>query len=216
MRERSFKYLDAQQESQQISIFFKSKFHNEGGVCEKSYFEVFFWQWSHLSFQKISTFTDPPLHIFCLYPQDFWQISDADIFHWIFAQKCVLTQKNTRNFLSDWYSFWKRVLFPWTTFSGRGQNMVRTKFRCLSQKSDFYHWTPSSTALGETVHFPRWERFSDFWCPSYGHFRKKKKKLVDASKSILPPHCTMGLSPLKSCIKEFWLNAFLDPHFPSL
>ena len=32
MRERSFKYLDAQQVSQQISIFFKSKFHNEGGV----------------------------------------------------------------------------------------------------------------------------------------------------------------------------------------
>ena len=60
MRERSFKYLDAQQESQQISVFFKSKFHNEGGVCEKSYFEVFFWQWSHLSFPKISTFTDPP------------------------------------------------------------------------------------------------------------------------------------------------------------
>ena len=28
--------------------------------------------------------------------------------------------------------------------------------------------------------------------------------------------CTMGLSPLKSCIKEFWLNAFLDPHFPSV
>ena len=83
MRGRSFKYLDAQQVSQQISIFFKSKFHNEGGVCEKSYFEVFFWQWSHLSFPKISTFTDPPLHIFCLYPQDFWQISDANIFHWI-------------------------------------------------------------------------------------------------------------------------------------
>ena len=64
MRERSFKYLGAQQVSQQISIFFKSKFHNEGGVCEKSYFEVFFWQWSHFSFPKISTFTDPPFTFF--------------------------------------------------------------------------------------------------------------------------------------------------------
>ena len=32
IRERSFKYLDAEQVIQQISIFFKSKFHNEGGV----------------------------------------------------------------------------------------------------------------------------------------------------------------------------------------
>ena len=64
IRERSFKYLDAQQVSQQISIFFKSKFHNEGGIFQKSYFDVFFWQWSHLSFPKISTFTDPPFTFF--------------------------------------------------------------------------------------------------------------------------------------------------------
>ena len=83
--EKNFKYLKAQQEGQQISIFFKSKFHNEGGVCEKSYFEVFFYQWSHLSFPKISTFTDPPLHVFCPYLQYFWQISDVNIFHWIFG-----------------------------------------------------------------------------------------------------------------------------------
>ena len=70
-RERSFKYLDAQQESQQISVFFKTKFHNEGGVCEKSYFEVFFWQWSHLSFPKISTFTDPPFTFFAYIPKIF-------------------------------------------------------------------------------------------------------------------------------------------------
>ena len=54
-------------------------------VCEKSYFEFFSWQWSHLSIPKISTFTEPPLHMFCPYLQDFWQISDADIFHWIFG-----------------------------------------------------------------------------------------------------------------------------------
>ena len=71
IKERSFKYLDAQQVSQQISVFFKSKFHNEGGVCEKSYFEVFFWQWSHLSFPKISTFTDPPFTFFAYIPKIF-------------------------------------------------------------------------------------------------------------------------------------------------
>ena len=71
MRGRSFKYLDAQQVSQQISIFFKSKFHNEWGVCEKSYFDVFFWQWSHLSFPKISTLTDPPVTCFAYIPKIF-------------------------------------------------------------------------------------------------------------------------------------------------
>ena len=71
MRERSFKYLGAQQVSQQISIFFKSKFHNEWGVCQKSYFDVFFWQWSHLSFPKISTFTDPPFTFFAYIPKIF-------------------------------------------------------------------------------------------------------------------------------------------------
>ena len=62
--EKNFKYLGAQQVSQQISIFFKSKFHNELGVCEKSYFDVFFWQLSHSSFPKNSTFTDPPFTFF--------------------------------------------------------------------------------------------------------------------------------------------------------
>jgi len=71
MRERSFKYLGAQQVSQQISIFFKSKFHNEWGVCEKSYFDVFFWQWSHLSFPKISTLTDPTFTFFAYIPKIF-------------------------------------------------------------------------------------------------------------------------------------------------
>ena len=67
----NFKYLKAQQVSQQISIFFKSKFHNEWGVCQKSYFDVFFWQWSHLSFPKISTFTDPPFTFFAYIPKIF-------------------------------------------------------------------------------------------------------------------------------------------------
>ena len=61
---KNFKYLDAQQVGQQISLFFKSEFHNEGGDWEKSYVEVFFWQWSHLSLPKISTFSDPSSRIF--------------------------------------------------------------------------------------------------------------------------------------------------------
>ena len=48
----------------QIFEYFRSHFHNEGGDCEKSYLEVFFWQWSHLSLPKISTFTDPPFTFF--------------------------------------------------------------------------------------------------------------------------------------------------------
>ena len=85
MRERSFKYLGAQQVSQQISIFFKSKFHNEWGVCQKSYFDVFFLAMIPFVIPENFNLNRPPIHIFCLYPQDFWQISDADIFHWIFG-----------------------------------------------------------------------------------------------------------------------------------
>ena len=62
--EKNFKYLKARQVSQQIYIFFKSKFQNEGGDCQKSYFEVFFWQGSHMSPPKISTLADPPFTFF--------------------------------------------------------------------------------------------------------------------------------------------------------
>ena len=83
IRERSFKYLDAQQVSQQISIFFKSKFHNEWGVCQKVILMFFL---AMIPFVIPKNFNlNRPIHIFCLYPQDFWQISDADIFHWIFG-----------------------------------------------------------------------------------------------------------------------------------
>ena len=29
-------------------------------------------------------------------------------------------------------------------------------------------------------------------------------------------HCTMGLSPLKRCIKEFWQNVSFSSHFPAV
>ena len=40
---------------------------------------------------------------------DVFTFSRKESFFW---QKCILSQKNTRNFLRDWYLFWKRVLFP--------------------------------------------------------------------------------------------------------
>ena len=68
---RSFKYLDAQQVSQQIYIFFKSKFHNEWGVCQKSYFDVFFLAMIPFVIPKISTLTDPPFTFFAYIPKIF-------------------------------------------------------------------------------------------------------------------------------------------------
>ena len=48
-----------------------------------------------------------------------------------------------------------------------------------AKKSNFCHTTPilvngPFVALGETVHLPPWERFSDFPFKSYSRFRKKK------------------------------------------
>ena len=63
IREKIFNYFDAQKVIQQISIFFKSQFHI-GADCQKSYLEVFFCQWSHLSLPKISTLTPPPFVLF--------------------------------------------------------------------------------------------------------------------------------------------------------
>ena len=67
-----------------IGLFFKSKFHNEGSDWQKSYFEVFL-AGIPLVTPKNFNLGRPPLHVFCPYLQDFWQISDADIFHWIFG-----------------------------------------------------------------------------------------------------------------------------------
>ena len=70
------------------------------------------------------------------------------VFFWL---KMPFNPKNTQNFLRDWYLFGKRQLFLWTTFSGRGQNMVsikkwtlffRPEISFLAQRSDFCHTTP--------------------------------------------------------------------------
>ena len=60
-------------------------FHNEWGVCQKKLFWCFFLAMIPFVIPKNFNLNRPPIHIFCLYPQDFWQISDADIFHWIFG-----------------------------------------------------------------------------------------------------------------------------------
>ena len=45
-----------------------------------------------------------------------------------FCQKWVLTKKDTQKFLKRLIFIWKKAtFFLWTTFSGRGQNMVRVK-----------------------------------------------------------------------------------------
>ena len=54
------------------------------------------------------------------------------------------------------------------------------KSRFWAKKSDFCHMTPilvsgRFVALGEAVHFPPWERFSDFPFQSYSSFRKKTR-----------------------------------------
>ena len=118
-------------------------------------------------------------------------------FGW-FWLKMHFNPKNTQNFLRDWYLFGKRDFFLWTTFSGRGQNMVRVKkwaffFWFLAEKSDICHTTPMVdgpfVALGETVHFPPLERFSDFRFPSYSRFCKKKTWLTRQKVFPLPTHC---------------------------
>ena len=103
--EKNFKYLKAQQVSQQISIFFKSKFHNEGGDCQKNYFEVFFSQGSHMSPPKISTLTDPPFTFLPISPRfltnircqyfslNIWVVYDQSELDWcIFDQNWAKTR----------------------------------------------------------------------------------------------------------------------------
>ena len=57
--------------------------------------------------------------------------------------------------------------------------------RQLFSLNDFFRSWPilvnsPFVALGETVYFPPWDRFFDFFSPSYDRFRKEKT--VDASK----------------------------------
>ena len=101
----------------------------------------------------------------------------------------------------------KGNFFLRTTFSGRGQNMVRVqkwmffwgpKSWFLAKKSNFCHTTPildngPFVALGETVHFLPWELFFDFAFLSYSCFRKKKPvngwRVKKSSPSPLWGHC---------------------------
>ena len=119
----------------------------------------------------------------------------------VFGLKIGFTPKNHPKWHFPPWLFGQRHFFFWTTYSGRGQNMVRgkkwvpffgSKFWFLAQKSNFCHTTPILVddpflALAMTVNFPPWERFFDFPFQSYSCFRKKN--LADGSKSLPPSHC---------------------------
>ena len=68
IRDRGFKDLDAQQASQQMS-----------------YFYTITWYILHIFTELNFQICNYAQKHFCPYLQDFWQISDADIFHWIFG-----------------------------------------------------------------------------------------------------------------------------------
>ena len=91
-------------------------------------------------------------------------------------------------------TFFFEQLFPGvarTWLGSRSVFFLGPKSLFLVQKSNFCHTTilvnGPFVALGVTVHFPPWERFSDFPFPSYSRFHKKNP--VDPSKSLPPPHC---------------------------
>ena len=69
IREKIFKYFDAQKVIQQISIFFKSIFHI-GADCQKGYFEFFFLSMISFVTPKNFNFDRPPLRVVCPF-QDF-------------------------------------------------------------------------------------------------------------------------------------------------
>ena len=63
-----------------------------------------------------------------------------------FWQKMGFNPKITQNFLRDWYYLGKGNFFFWTTFSGRGQNMVRIK------KLIFF-FEPKISVIGQNIRF---------------------------------------------------------------
>ena len=123
-----------------------------------------------------------------------------------FGQKSILSQKNNQNLLRDWYIFWKRVLSSLHNFfQSWSEHCVQQEVnpffygpesRFLAQ-TFFCHSTPvlvngPFVALGETVHFPPWDRFLDFSFPSYGRFRQKKTWMTRQKVFPLP---TVGAPP---------------------
>ena len=67
--EKNFKYLKAEQVSQQIFILLKSKYHNEGGDCQKSYFEVFSGRDLICHPQKFQPWQTPPSRFMPITPR---------------------------------------------------------------------------------------------------------------------------------------------------
>ena len=79
-----------------------------------------------------------------------------------------IPKKNTWNLLRVWYLFWKGFFFLWTTFSGRGQNILS------SQKWEFF-WAQNLGFWPKIPIFAIWFQFFDFSFLRYGCFCKKKR-----------------------------------------
>ena len=127
--------------------------------------------------------------------QNYWEMA-VSTFGWkvFFWPKTVSPPKEYPKLLKGWHLFRKRVLFYL-------HNLLLSRTWFESRSALFFgpqnstHRTPilvnsPFVALGETVHFPPWDRFFDFPFWSYSSFRKNNP--VDPSKSLPPPHCTVG------------------------
>ena len=115
------------------------------------------------------------------------------------AEKCFFSLKSV--FPKKCPKFNKRLIIIWEkgTFlfaqlcsivartwrpARREHIFLGTKTCFSTQKPIFCHTTPNFiyspfVALRETVHFPSWDRFFDFSCPSYGCLRKEKWPLIE-------------------------------------
>ena len=103
-----------------------------------------------------------------------------------FAKNAFFPKKNTQNLLTDQYLFGKRVLFSLhnMVFIRKWMFILGLKSWFLAEKSDFCLMTPNFVndpfvVLGETVHFPPWDRFFDFFVPTWPTHQKV----------FPPPHC---------------------------
>ena len=73
-------------------------------------------------------------------------------------------------------------VFRWSA-PNQGLNVTKTMLACRVPDPNF----GQQPVFSPRRSLPRWEQFFDFSFPIYGRFFKKKT--VDASKSLPPPHC---------------------------
>ena len=121
---------------------------------------------------------------------------------WFFGQKWVLTQKKHPKFLKRLIFIWEKATFffeqlflvvagTWlgerrVCFLGPEISVFGRKIQFLPHDPNFGQPTVCSPWRDRS--FPTSGAIFDFLFPSYSRFCKKKN-LVDASKSLPPPHC---------------------------